>query len=93
LRPYTSGTFDIEPIEIVPFAYVCKFREKHEGDNVPHQAFCLSLLYGTADGKIVIENVKLKLTGGERKVVDEQLKDIAQFKSLSGNKEEPIKEA
>jgi hypothetical protein len=39
-----------------------------------------SLLRGKKDGKIVIENVKPKTTGGTRKVVDEQYRDTAQYK-------------
>jgi len=32
------------------------------------------------DGKIVIENIRPKLTGGSRKIVDETFKDTAKFK-------------
>jgi hypothetical protein len=39
-----------------------------------------ALLHGKKDGKIVIENVKPKLTGGKRKIIDETFKDTAQFK-------------
>jgi hypothetical protein len=39
-----------------------------------------ALLHGKKDGKIVIENVKPKRTGGTRKVVDEQYRDTAQYK-------------
>ena len=35
---------------------------------------------GTHDGKLVIENVKPKLTGGKRKIIDETLRDTAKFK-------------
>jgi len=35
---------------------------------------------GTHDGKLVIENVKPKLTGGKRKIIDETFKDSAKFK-------------
>jgi len=38
------------------------------------------LVHGTADGKIEIENVKPKLEGGERKIIDEHLRAAAQFK-------------
>jgi hypothetical protein len=39
-----------------------------------------SLLKGRKDGKVVIENIKLKLTGGMHKVVDETFKNSASFK-------------
>jgi hypothetical protein len=39
-----------------------------------------ALLHGKKDGKIVIENVKPKLSGGKRKLIDETFKDTAQFK-------------
>jgi hypothetical protein len=39
-----------------------------------------SLLKGRKDGKVVIENIKPKLTGGMHKVVDETFKNKAQFK-------------
>jgi hypothetical protein len=39
-----------------------------------------SLLHGRHDGKLVIENVKPKLSGGKRKIVDETFKDVAEFK-------------
>ena len=39
-----------------------------------------SLVHGKHDGKLVIENVKPKLTGGKRKVIDETFKDTARFK-------------
>jgi hypothetical protein len=39
-----------------------------------------SLLRGRHDGKLVIENIKPKLTGGKRKIIDESFKDTAQFK-------------
>jgi len=45
-----------------------------------------SLLHGKHDGKLVIENVKPKLTGGKRKVVDETYKDTDKFKySIDGD--------
>ena len=37
-------------------------------------------IHGKKDGKLVIENIKPKLTGGVHKVVDEQFKDTARFK-------------
>jgi hypothetical protein len=40
-----------------------------------------SLIHGKHDGKIVIENVRPKLTGGSRKIVDETFKDTAKFKN------------
>jgi hypothetical protein len=39
-----------------------------------------ALLHGKKDGKIIIENVKPKLTGGKHTIIDETLKDTAQFK-------------
>jgi len=38
------------------------------------------LLHGKHDGKLVIENIKPKMTGGKRKVIDETFKDSAKFK-------------
>jgi hypothetical protein len=44
-----------------------------------------SLLHGKHDGKLVIENIKPKLTGGKRKVIDETFRDTAKFKdSIDG---------
>jgi hypothetical protein len=40
-----------------------------------------ALIHGKKDGKIVVENVKPKLTGGTHKVVDEKFNDTAQFKA------------
>jgi len=39
-----------------------------------------SLIHGKHDGKIVIENIRPKLTGGKRKIVDETFRDTAKFK-------------
>jgi hypothetical protein len=39
-----------------------------------------SLLHGRHDGKLVIENIKPKMTGGKRKVIDETFRDDIQFK-------------
>jgi hypothetical protein len=39
-----------------------------------------SLIHGKHDGKIVVENIKPKLTGGKHKVIDETFKDTAEFK-------------
>ena len=39
-----------------------------------------SLIHGKHDGKIVVENIRPKLTGGKRKVIDETFRDTAQFK-------------
>jgi hypothetical protein len=39
-----------------------------------------ALLRGTKDGKIVVENVKPKTTGGKRTVIDETFKDSIQIK-------------
>jgi len=38
------------------------------------------LLHGKHDGKLVIENIKPKLTGGKHKVLDETFKDSAKFR-------------
>jgi len=38
-----------------------------------------ALEQGRRDGKIVIENIKPKLTGGVHKVIDEQFKDTAEY--------------
>jgi hypothetical protein len=47
------------------------------------------LLHGKHDGKLVIENIKPKLTGGKRKVLDETFKDSAKFKDdIEGDFEE-----
>jgi hypothetical protein len=39
-----------------------------------------SLLRGKHDGKLVIENINPKLSGGKRKIIDETFKDAASFK-------------
>jgi hypothetical protein len=39
-----------------------------------------SLIRGKHDGKLVVENIRPKLTGGKRKIIDETFKDSAQFK-------------
>jgi len=39
-----------------------------------------ALQHGKHDGKLVIENVKPKLTGGKRKIIDETFRDTAKFK-------------
>ena len=39
-----------------------------------------ALLHGKRDGKIVIENIKPKVSGGRRKVIDEQFDDSAQYR-------------
>jgi len=39
-----------------------------------------ALIHGKHDGKLIIENVKPKLTGGSRKIIDETFKDSAKFK-------------
>jgi hypothetical protein len=47
-----------------------------------------ALLHGKRDGKIVVENVKPKTTGGARKVVDEQFRDTAQYKDTESRNNE-----
>jgi hypothetical protein len=39
-----------------------------------------SLLHGRHDGRLVIENIKPKMTGGKRKLIDQTFKDVTQFK-------------
>jgi len=39
-----------------------------------------ALLHGKRDGKIVIENIRPKLSGGKHQVIDETFKDSARFK-------------
>jgi pantothenate kinase type III len=39
-----------------------------------------ALLRNKRDGKVVIESVKPKLTGGTRKVIDQKFNDSAKFK-------------
>jgi hypothetical protein len=39
-----------------------------------------ALLHSKKDGKIIIENIKPKITGGKHKVIDEILKDSVRFK-------------
>jgi hypothetical protein len=39
-----------------------------------------SLMHGKHDGKLVIENIRPKLTGGKRKIIDEMFRNTAQFK-------------
>jgi len=39
-----------------------------------------ALEHGKHDGKLIIENVKPKLTGGKRKIIDETFRDTAKFK-------------
>jgi hypothetical protein len=45
-----------------------------------------ALIHGKRDGKIVIENIKPKLTGGGRKVIDEKFTDSGQFKEIDEGK-------
>jgi hypothetical protein len=42
-----------------------------------------ALLRGKKDGKIVIENIKPKISGGKHKVIDEKFDDAIQFKETS----------
>jgi hypothetical protein len=37
-------------------------------------------LKGTKQGKIIAENIRPKLTGGKREVIDETFRDTASFK-------------
>jgi hypothetical protein len=45
-----------------------------------------ALIHGKKDGKMVIENVKPKLTGGVHKVIDEKFTDSARFKETESGK-------
>jgi len=45
-----------------------------------------ALQRGKRDGKIVIENIKPKLIGGEHKVIDETFRDTAEFKETDEGK-------
>jgi hypothetical protein len=47
-----------------------------------------ALLHGKRDGKIVIENVKPKVSGGKHKVIDEKFTDEAQFKETDTMRKE-----
>jgi len=46
-----------------------------------------ALLHGKRDGKIVIENVKPKATGGKHTVIDEQFNDTEQFAKTAEGEE------
>jgi hypothetical protein len=48
-----------------------------------------AFIHGKRDGKIVIENIKPKVTGGKHKVIDEKFNDSAQYKETE---ESEIKE-
>jgi hypothetical protein len=39
-----------------------------------------ALLKGKKDGKVVVENIKPKMSGGKHKVIDETFKDTAEFR-------------
>jgi hypothetical protein len=39
-----------------------------------------ALIKGTKDGKVIIENIKPKFSGGVHKIIDEQFKDSTRFK-------------
>ena len=45
-----------------------------------------ALLKGKKDGKIVVENIKPKITGGKHKVIDEHFTDSAEFKETDDAK-------
>jgi len=45
-----------------------------------------ALLHGTKDGKLIIENIKPKLTGGVHKVIEEKFSDSEQFKETKDGK-------
>jgi hypothetical protein len=60
------------------------FRRPRNGSEEPTEEEVLrdmkALLHGKKDGKIVVENVKPKITKGTHKVIDEHYTDSAQFK-------------
>jgi hypothetical protein len=43
-----------------------------------------SLIHGKHDGKLVVENIMPKLSGGKRKIIDESFKDKAEFRESEG---------
>jgi hypothetical protein len=45
-----------------------------------------ALLKGKKDGKVVVENIKPKMTGGKHKVIDEKFTDSAEFKETEEGK-------
>ena len=45
-----------------------------------------ALLKNKKDGKIIIENIKPKLTGGVHKVIEEKFNDTEQFKETKDGK-------
>lgn len=69
--------------ELAPF-FKPKKRMGEDGEEVETKKKELrdfkALLNNKRDGKMVIENVKPKLTGGTRKIIDEKFTDTASFK-------------
>jgi hypothetical protein len=43
-----------------------------------------ALMHGRKDGEVIIKNVRPKITGGKREVIDETFKDSASFKESEG---------
>jgi hypothetical protein len=58
--------------------------EMENGEAAPTKKQALrdfkALESGKHDGKLIIENIRPKLTGGKRKIVDETFKDTAKFR-------------
>ena len=69
--------------ELSPF-FKSRGRRTEEEDAEPTKKEALrdfkGLESGKHDGKLIIENIKPKLTGGKRAIVDETFKDSAKFK-------------
>ena len=69
--------------ELSPF-FKSRGRITEEEDAQPTKKEALrdfkGLESGRHDGKLIIENIKPKLTGGKRAIVDETFKDTAKFK-------------
>jgi hypothetical protein len=68
-------------------------RGETEGETEPTQKQGLrdfkALQHGKHDGRLIIENIKPKLSGGKRKIIDETFKDKAEFKgSIEGEIQE-----
>jgi hypothetical protein len=59
-----------------------KRAKKAEGEPTERKTLtdAKALIHGKRDGKIIIENVKPKLSGGTHKVVDEEFRDTARFR-------------
>jgi len=69
--------------ELAPF-FKPRVKRKTNADGTPTKKQLKrdfnALERGTRSGEIIIENIKPKLTGGTRKVIDEELKDDIKYK-------------